>query len=49
MVILKHADGYTGPMDPLYRLIAHLEPSAVRGNEHMPSVDEMRALGLIEE
>jgi hypothetical protein len=48
-VVLMHADGYTGPMDPLCRLLAHLEPTSVDGHEHMPSVDEARALGLIED
>lgn len=44
-VVLKSADG----TDPLTKLILHLEPTAARGNEHMPSLDEMRAAGLIKE
>lgn len=34
--------------DPLTRLLMHLEPSAVRGHEHMPSVEEMQARGLVD-
>lgn len=36
-------------VDPLTKLILHLEPTAARGHEHMPSLDEMRAAGLIED
>ncbi|WP_139216553.1 hypothetical protein [Sphingomonas sp. NFR04] len=36
-------------VDPLTKLILHLEPSASRGNEHMPSLAEMRAAGLIKD
>lgn len=34
-------------VDPLTKLILHLEPSAARGNLHMPSVEEMQAMGLV--
>ena len=35
--------------DPLTKLILHLEPTASRGHEHMPSLEEARALGLIKD
>ena len=45
-VVLKNMDD--GPMDPLTRLMLHLEPSSAHGSEHMPSVEEAIAMGLIE-
>jgi hypothetical protein len=50
MVILRWADGRDRPdgEDPLHALIRHLEPSAVHGHEHMPSVEEAIASGLVE-
>jgi hypothetical protein len=51
MVILRWADNTDRPdgEDPLHALIRHLEPSAVRGHEHMPSLEEAIAAGLIGE
>lgn len=45
-IVLKNTDD--GPMDPLTRLLLHLEPSSANGGEHMPSVEEAIAMGLIE-
>lgn len=36
-----------GDVDPLTKLILHLEPSAARGNLHMQSVEEAIAMGLV--
>lgn len=35
--------------DPLTKLIRHLEPTVDRGHELTPSLDEMRAAGLIKD
>lgn len=50
VVILRWADGQERPdgEDPLHALIRHLEPSSVDGHEHMPSLEEAAAAGLIE-
>jgi hypothetical protein len=50
-VTLCWEDGLEGEdgEDPLHALIHYLEPNSVNGHEHMPSVDEARALGLLEE
>jgi len=36
-------------VDPLTKIILLLEPSASRGNEHMPSVEEAIDMGLVED
>lgn len=38
-----------GPLDPLSRVIFTAEPTAQRGDLHMPSLEEARAAGLIED
>lgn len=48
-VVLVHAEWGVTDQDPLYRLLAFLEPSSVNGNELMPSVEEAVAMGLVEE
>jgi len=51
MVVLRweHGKDGEGGEDPLHALIRHLEPASERGHEHMPSIEEAQALGLIEE
>lgn len=45
-VVLVNTDD--GPDDPMTRLLLHMEPTAARGGEHMPSAEEAIAMGLIE-
>lgn len=45
-VVLKNTDD--GPIDPLTRLMLHLEPTSASGAEHMPSLEEASAMGLVD-